>query len=44
MPSPGNRIVYGHLNILANPHVGILFMIPGTPETESPRVYRRLFR
>ena len=23
----------GHRNILANPHVGILFVIPGTPET-----------
>jgi PPOX class probable FMN-dependent enzyme len=30
---PGNRLVYGHLNILENPKVGILFMIPGTPET-----------
>lgn len=30
---PGNRLVYGHLNILANPKVGLLFLIPGTPET-----------
>lgn len=30
---PGNRLVYGHLNVLANPHVGLLFMIPGTTET-----------
>lgn len=30
---PGNRLVYGHLNILRNPHVGLLFMIPGTTET-----------
>ena len=30
---PGNKLVYGHLNILENPKVGILFMIPGTPET-----------
>ena len=30
---PGNRLVYGHRNILANPQVGVLFMIPGTPET-----------
>jgi PPOX class probable FMN-dependent enzyme len=29
----GNRLVYGLQNILANPHVGILFMIPGTGET-----------
>ena len=30
---PGNRLAYGHRNVLANPHVGVLFMIPGTPET-----------
>ncbi len=30
---PGNRLVFGHLNILANPRVGLLFLIPGTPET-----------
>ena len=30
---PGNKLVYGHLNILANPRVGVLFLIPGTPET-----------
>jgi PPOX class probable FMN-dependent enzyme len=30
---PGNKLVYGHLNILANPEVGVIFMIPGTPET-----------
>ncbi len=30
---PGNKLAYGHLNILENPHVGIIFMIPGTPET-----------
>jgi PPOX class probable FMN-dependent enzyme len=30
---PGNKLVYGHLNILNNPKVGILFLIPGTPET-----------
>jgi len=29
----GNKLVFGHQNILANPHVGVLFMIPGTPET-----------
>ena len=29
----GNRLAYGHRNILANPQVGALFMIPGTPET-----------
>ena len=30
---PGNRLAYGHRNLLANPRVGVLFMIPGTPET-----------
>jgi hypothetical protein len=30
---PGNKLAYGHLNILKNPKVGVLFMIPGTPET-----------
>ena len=30
---PGNKLAYGHLNILQNPRVGIIFMIPGTSET-----------
>jgi hypothetical protein len=30
---PGNKLVYGLTNILENPHVGVLFMIPGTNET-----------
>ena len=30
---PGNRLAFGLHNILENPHVGILFMIPGTTET-----------
>jgi PPOX class probable FMN-dependent enzyme len=30
---PGNKLAYGHLNILKNPNVGLLCMIPGTPET-----------
>jgi PPOX class probable FMN-dependent enzyme len=30
---PGNKLAYGHENILANPKVGLLFMIPGTSET-----------
>jgi len=30
---PGNRLAYGLVNIVVNPHVGILFMIPGTTET-----------
>lgn len=30
---PGNRRGDGYLNILANPHVGLLFVIPGRPDT-----------
>ena len=30
---PGNKLAYGHLNVLSNPKVGVIFMIPGTPET-----------
>jgi len=30
---PGNKLFYGLENILANPHVGVLFLIPGTTET-----------
>jgi len=30
---PGNKLVFGHLNIIENPYVGLIFMIPGTPET-----------
>ncbi|GAB6898500.1 pyridoxamine 5'-phosphate oxidase family protein [Kineosporia succinea] len=29
----GNRRVDGYLNVLGNPHVGMLFMIPGRPDT-----------
>lgn len=30
---PGNRRVDGYRNILANPHVGLLFLIPGRGDT-----------
>ncbi|MFC4053274.1 pyridoxamine 5'-phosphate oxidase family protein [Actinomadura syzygii] len=30
---PGNRRADGFLNILANPHVGLIFLIPGRRET-----------
>ncbi len=29
----GNKLIFGLQNILANPHLGIIFMIPGTEET-----------
>ena len=30
---PGNKRADGYLNILANPHVGLLFVVPGRPDT-----------
>ena len=30
---PGNRLAYGHLNVLENPQVGLLLVIPNTSET-----------
>jgi len=30
---PGNKLAYGHQNILSNPRVGLLLLIPGTAET-----------
>lgn len=30
---PGNKLVYGLQNILVRPRVGVIFMLPGTPET-----------
>jgi uncharacterized protein len=30
---PGNRRVDGFLNVLANPHVGLLFLLPGRTDT-----------
>ena len=30
---PGNKLAYGHSNILGNPQVGLLGVVPGTAET-----------
>jgi PPOX class probable FMN-dependent enzyme len=30
---PGNKLAYGLTNIVANPRVGVIFVIPGTTET-----------
>ncbi|MFN8525028.1 MAG: pyridoxamine 5'-phosphate oxidase family protein [Chloroflexota bacterium] len=30
---PGNNRIDGHINVLENPHVGLLFMIPNVQET-----------
>jgi PPOX class probable FMN-dependent enzyme len=29
----GNNLAFGHLNILSNPNVGMIFLLPGTGET-----------
>ena len=29
----GNKLIFGLTNILANPHVGLIFLLPGTAET-----------
>ncbi|MBV8774478.1 MAG: pyridoxamine 5'-phosphate oxidase family protein [Deltaproteobacteria bacterium] len=29
----GNKLIFGLQNILANPHVGLIFVVPGTDET-----------
>jgi PPOX class probable FMN-dependent enzyme len=30
---PGNKLAFGFRNILANPRVGLIFLVPGTTET-----------
>ncbi|MCP2278145.1 pyridoxamine 5'-phosphate oxidase family protein [Nocardia amikacinitolerans] len=41
---PGNRRADGYLNILANPHVGLLFFIPGRRDTLRVNGRARLVR
>jgi uncharacterized protein len=41
---PGNRRADGYLNVLANPHVGILSLVPGRNETLRINGRARLFR
>jgi PPOX class probable FMN-dependent enzyme len=41
---PGNRRADGYLNILANPHIGLLFLIPGRTETLRINGRARLVR
>ncbi|MBF6075123.1 pyridoxamine 5'-phosphate oxidase family protein [Nocardia beijingensis] len=41
---PGNRRADGYLNILSNPHVGLLFVIPGRRETLRINGRARLVR
>jgi PPOX class probable FMN-dependent enzyme len=30
---PGNNLAFGHLNVIVNPNVGLIFLLPGTGET-----------
>ena len=41
---PGNRRADGFLNVLANPHVGLLFIVPGREETVRVNGRARLVR
>lgn len=41
---PGNRRADGYLNILGNPHVGLLFIVPGRTETVRVNGRARLVR
>ncbi|GAA3224163.1 pyridoxamine 5'-phosphate oxidase family protein [Actinocorallia longicatena] len=41
---PGNRRADGYFNVLANPHVGLIFMIPGRTETLRINGRARLVR
>ncbi|MGY0236579.1 pyridoxamine 5'-phosphate oxidase family protein [Longispora urticae] len=41
---PGNRRADGFLNILSNPHVGLLFLVPGRPDTLRINGRARLVR
>lgn len=41
---PGNRRVDGFLNIIENPHVGLIFVVPGRPETLRMNGRARLVR
>ncbi|MEV0644574.1 pyridoxamine 5'-phosphate oxidase family protein [Phytomonospora sp. NPDC050363] len=41
---PGNNRVDGFTNILANPHVGLLFLIPGRPDSLRVNGRARLVR
>ncbi|MDR7280629.1 pyridoxamine 5'-phosphate oxidase family protein [Catenuloplanes atrovinosus] len=41
---PGNRRADGYLNVLTNPHVGLLYLIPGRTETLRINGRARLIR
>jgi PPOX class probable FMN-dependent enzyme len=41
---PGNRRADGYLNILSNPHIGLIFLVPGRRETLRINGRARLIR
>jgi PPOX class probable FMN-dependent enzyme len=41
---PGNRRVDGYRNVLANPHVGLIFLVPGRSDTLRVNGRARLLR
>ena len=41
---PGNKRVDGFLNVLANPHVGLIFLVPGRSDTLRVNGRARLLR
>ena len=41
---PGNRRVDGYVNVLANPHVGLIFIVPGRTDTLRVNGSARLVR
>lgn len=41
---PGNRRADGYVNLLANPHVGLLFVVPGRGDTLRVNCRARLLR
>lgn len=41
---PGNRRADGYLNVLSNPHIGLIFMVPGREETVRVNGRARLIR
>jgi PPOX class probable FMN-dependent enzyme len=41
---PGNRRVDGYRNVLANPHVGLIFLVPGRPDTLRVNGRARILR
>jgi PPOX class probable FMN-dependent enzyme len=41
---PGNRRVDGYRNVLENPHIGLIFLVPGRPDTLRVNGRARILR